>query len=67
MLAVPDVDPEKVIWHDAVPAVVPATRVHGFPLKEPVTPVWLKVTEPVGLMTVPEDEVSVTVPVHVVV
>ena len=42
-------------------AVVPA-RVHV--VKDPVTPVWLRATVPVGVMKVPA-EVSVTVTVHV--
>jgi len=58
---------------DAVPAVVavkvteqlPETRAHVVELNEPVTPTWLKVTVPVGVVTVPGD-VSVTVAVHVV-
>jgi hypothetical protein len=35
-------------------------------VKVPVTPVWLKVTVPVGVRTVPAVEVSTTVVVHVV-
>jgi len=65
MLAVPVVEAEKVTWHDAVPSV-PATRVHGLPVKVPVTPVWVNVTVPVGVRAVPAVEVSVTVAVHVV-
>ena len=42
-------------------AVVPA-RVQV--VKDPVTPVWLRATVPVGVMKVPA-EVSVTVTVHV--
>lgn len=42
-------------------AVVPA-RVHV--VKDPVTPVWLRVTVPVGVMNVPA-EVSVTVTLQV--
>ena len=42
-------------------AVVPA-RVQV--VKDPVTPVWLKATVPVGVIAVP-GEVSVTVTVHV--
>jgi len=44
---------------------LPDTRAHVFELNEPVTPTWLKVTVPVGVVTVPGD-VSVTVAVHVV-
>jgi hypothetical protein len=55
----------------AVPVVVavnvteqlPDTRVHVVELKEPVGPVSVKVTVPVGVITVPAD-VSVTVAVH---
>jgi hypothetical protein len=43
-------------------AVVPA-RVHV--VKEPVTPVSVSETVPVGVRNVPADEVSVTVTVHV--
>ena len=63
MLATPAVDGVKVEVHVAVPAVVPAARVHV--VKVPVTPVTVKVTEPVGVRTVPAVEVSVTVAVHV--
>ena len=58
--AVPDVDAVKVEVHVA-DAVVPA-RVHV--VNDPVTPVWLNATVPVGVMAVPTD-VSVTVTVHV--
>jgi hypothetical protein len=43
-------------------AVVPA-RVHV--MNDPVTPVWLRATVPVGVRKVPAAEVSVTVTVHV--
>jgi len=43
-------------------AVVPA-RVHV--VNVPVTPVWLRVTVPVGVRNVPAVEVSVTVTLHV--
>ena len=43
-------------------AVVPA-RVHV--VKEPVTPVSVRATVPVGVSNVPATEVSVTVTVHV--
>ncbi len=56
----PDVDAVNVEVHVAE-AVVPA-RVHV--VKLPVTPVWERVTVPVGVMKVPA-EVSVTVTVHV--
>jgi len=58
--AVPAVDAVKVEVHVA-DAVVPA-RVHV--VKEPVTPVSLSATVPVGVMNVPP-EVSVTVTVQV--
>ena len=57
---VPKVDPMNVELHVA-DAVVP-DRLQG--LKEPVTPLTLKDTVPVGVMNVPS-EVSVTVTVHV--
>ena len=56
----------KVTWHVAVPRV-PATRVHGLPVKVPATPVLEKVTVPVGVIRVPGLVAgSVTVTVHVV-
>ena len=58
-LAVPDVDAVKVEVHTAV-AVVPE-RVHV--VKEPVTPVSLKLTVPVGVVA-PVEEVSITVTLH---
>ena len=58
-LAVPDVDAVKVEVHTAV-AVVPE-RVHV--VKEPVTPVSLKLTVPVGVVA-PVGEVSITVTLH---
>ena len=58
--AVPAVDAVKVEVHVA-DAVVPA-RVHV--VKDPVTPVSLSATVPVGVMNVPP-EVSVTVTVQV--
>src|SRR5947208_15623710 len=58
--AVPEVEAVKVDVHVA-DAVVPA-RVQV--VKLPVTPVWLNVTVPVGVIVVP-GEVSVTVTVHV--
>ena len=62
MLAVPAVDGVKVEVHVAVPAVVPAASVHV--VNVPVTPLTVKVTEPVGVLT-GATEVSVTVAVHV--
>ena len=62
MLAVPEVVPVKLAEQVAVP-VAPATRVHGLPVKEPVTPLWLNVTVPVGVTSGPVD-VSVTVAVQ---
>ena len=47
--------------HVAVPAVVPAANVQV--VKVPVTPVTVKVTDPVGVVT--GAVVSVTVAVHV--
>ncbi len=57
----PEVDAVKVEVQVA-DAVVPA-RVHV--VKEPVTPVSLRATVPVGVRNVPAAEVSVTVTVHV--
>jgi len=57
--AVPVVDAVKVTEQ------LPETRAHVLELNEPVTPAWLKVIVPVGVMMVP-GEVSVTVAVHVV-
>ena len=62
IVAVPDVEAVKVLVHVAVPAVVPAAKVQV--VNVPVTPVTVKVTEPVGVLTVPVP-VSVTVAVHV--
>ena len=62
ILAVPAVDGVNVEVHVAVPAVVPAARVQV--VNVPVTPVTVKVTEPVGVMTVPTVELSVTVAVQ---
>src|SRR5437879_13537654 len=63
MVAVPEVEGVNVDVHVAVPAVVPAANVQV--VNVPVTPVTVKVTEPVGVLTVPVP-VSVTVAVHVV-
>lgn len=57
--AVPEVEAVKVDEHVAV-APAPE-RLHA--VKDPVTPVWPIVTEPVGVIAVP-DEVSVTVTLH---
>ena len=62
MLAVPALDGVNVLVHVAVPAVVPAAKVHV--VNVPVTPLTVKVTEPVGVLT-GATEVSVTVAVHV--
>ena len=51
-----------MLVHVAVPAVVPAAKVHV--VNVPVTPLTVKVTEPVGVLT-GATEVSVTVAVHV--
>jgi hypothetical protein len=62
IVAVPEVEAVKVEVHVAVPAVVPAAKVHV--VNVPVTPDTVKVTEPVGVLTVPA-AVSVTVAVQV--
>ena len=62
IVAVPEVEAVNVLVHVAVPAVVPAANVQV--VNVPVTPVTVKVTEPVGVLTVPVP-VSVTVAVHV--
>ena len=62
IVAVPEVEAVNVDVHVAVPAVVPAAKVHV--VNVPVTPVTVKVTEPVGVLTVPVP-VSVTVAVQV--
>jgi len=66
MLAVPVVVAANVAEQVAVPAVVPAASVHGLPENDPVTPVWLKLTVPVGVRPVPAVEVSATVATQVV-
>jgi hypothetical protein len=58
--AVPEVEAVNVEEQNA-DAVVPA-RVHV--VNEPVTPVWVRATVPVGVTKVP-GEVSVTVTLHV--
>ena len=63
MVAVPVVDGVKVTEQPDDPVLAP-TRVHTDPLKEPVTPVTLKQTDPVGVLTVPA-AVSVTVAMQV--
>ena len=62
IVAVPEVEAVNVDVHVAVPAVVPAAKVHV--VNVPVTPLTVKVTEPVGVLT-GATEVSVTVAVHV--
>src|SRR5438445_10785767 len=62
ILAVPALDGVNGLVHVAVPAVVPAAKVHV--VNVPVTPLTVKVTEPVGVLT-GATEVSVTVAVHV--
>ena len=62
IVAVPALDGVKVLVHVAVPAVVPAAKVHV--VNVPVTPDTVNVTEPVGVLT-GATEVSVTVAVHV--
>jgi hypothetical protein len=55
-----------VTEHEAVPVVVPATRVQGEPVNEPRVPASLvKLTVPLGVIDVPTS-LSVTVAVHVV-
>ena len=57
----------NVTWQLAVPRV-PATRLHGEPVKVPAAPVLVKVTVPVGVMGVPGlVDGSLTVAVHVLV
>src|SRR5438445_11012580 len=63
MLAVPELEGVNVLVQVAVPAVVPAANVQV--VKVPVTPVTAKVTEPVGVTTVPAVVASVTVAVQV--
>ena len=58
----PEVEAVKVLVHVAIPAVVPAAKVHV--VNVPVTPLTLSDTDPVGVRTVPA-AVSVTVAVHV--
>ena len=62
MVAVPAVEAVNVLVHVAVPAVVPAAKVQV--VNVPVTPLVVKVTEPVGVLT-GAGEVSVTVAVQV--
>ena len=62
IVAVPDVEAVNVEVHVAVPAVVPAAKVHV--VNVPVTPDTVNVTDPVGVLTVPA-AVSVTVAVHI--
>jgi len=61
MLAVPVVEGVNVVLQVAVPAVVPAAKVQV--VNVPVTPLTVKVTEPVGVVTGAVE--SVTVAVHV--
>jgi len=61
----PVIAAEPLVLAVKVTEQLPDTRAHVFELNEPVTPTWLKVTVPVGVVTVPGD-VSVTVAVHVV-
>jgi len=62
IVAVPEVDAVNVDVHVAVPTVVPAANVQV--VNVPVTPLTVKVTEPVGVLT-GAGEVSVTVAVQV--
>ena len=62
IVAVPAVEAVNVLVHVAVPAVVPAANVQV--VNVPVTPLTVKVTEPVGVLT-GAGEVSVTVAVQV--
>lgn len=63
ILAVPAVEGRNVEVHVAVPTVVLAAREHV--VKVPVTPLTAKVTDPVGVITAPTVELSVTVEVQV--
>ena len=60
-MAVPEADGVKVALQLAVPAVEPATRVQGEPVKPPVAPVEPKVTVPAGVIGEPIVELSETV------
>src|SRR2546427_658544 len=62
MLAVPALDGVNVLVHVAVPAVVPAAKVHV--VNVPVAPDTVKVGEPVEVVS-GRIEVSVIVAVHV--
>src|SRR5437899_3368362 len=62
IVAVPELEAVNVEVHVAVPAVVPAANVQV--VNVPVTPLTVKVTEPVGVLT-GAGEVSVTVAVQV--
>jgi|SRR6267378_3370044 len=62
IVAVPAVAAVKAVVHPAVPAVEVATRVQA--VKSPETPETVKITDPVGVLTVPDEE-SITVAVHV--
>ena len=62
IVAVPEVEAVNVDVHVAVPAVVPAAKVHV--VNVPVTPDTVNVTEPVGVLT-GAGPVSVTVAVQV--
>jgi len=61
----PVIAAEPLVLPVKVTEQLPETKAHVVELNEPVTPTWLKVTVPVGVVTVPGD-VSVTVAVHVV-
>ena len=63
IVAVPAVEAVNVLVHVAVPTVVPAANVHV--VNVPVTPDRVKLTDPVGVLTVPA-AVSVTVAVQLV-
>jgi len=58
MVAVPAVEAVNMLVHVAVPAVVPAAKVHV--VNVPVTPLTVNVTDPVGVLT-GAGETSVTV------
>ena len=63
MLAVVGAELVKFTVQLALPVTEPATREHGDPVKLPA--VVEKLTAPVGVSGVPEDEVSITLAVHI--
>jgi hypothetical protein len=59
--AVPELDTVKVDAHAAEPVVPVNVQI----VKVPLTPVWLRLTLPVGVVAAPSLEVSLTVTLHV--